>query len=112
MPRIARVVCVHAVNVQSFLHQHLTSISSLPNTNNSLFSLPNFWLEKLRLKIMLKNQRKLKAFTLTELLVVLGIVGILTLLALPIFDNLGAKAYEAEAEMQLNTLRVCSNPIK
>lgn len=54
---------------------------------------------------MLKNQRKLKAFTLTELLVVLGIVGILTLLALPIFDNLGAKAYEAEAEMQLGYLK-------
>ena len=54
---------------------------------------------------MLKNQRKLKAFTLTELLVVLGIVGILTLLALPIFDNLGAKAYEAEAEMQLKHIK-------
>ncbi len=87
------------------ISQSLTADSSLPNPKNFLFSFPNFWLAKLRLNIMLKNQRKLKAFTLTELLVVLGIVGILTLLALPIFDNLGAKAYEAEAEMQLKHIK-------
>ncbi|MCX6180626.1 MAG: prepilin-type N-terminal cleavage/methylation domain-containing protein [Bacteroidetes bacterium] len=54
---------------------------------------------------MIKKNLKLKAFTLTELLVVLGIVGILTLLALPMFDNLGAKAYEAEAETNLKHIK-------
>ena len=53
----------------------------------------------------MKFNKKLKAFTLTELLVVLGIVGILTLLALPMFDNLGAKAYEAEAETNLKHIK-------
>lgn len=91
--------------MNTLAHHVLPFFTSLPILNNSLFSLPNFWLGKFRLKIMLKNQRKLKAFTLTELLVVLGIVGILTLLALPIFDNLGAKAYEAEAEMQLKHIK-------
>ncbi|MAS87465.1 MAG: general secretion pathway protein GspG [Micavibrio sp.] len=45
--------------------------------------------------------RKLKAFTLTELLVVLVIVGILILLALPRLMPLISKAKGTEAQLQL-----------
>lgn len=46
--------------------------------------------------------KKLPAFTLTELLVVLVIVGILVLLALPNLMPLITKAKSTEAELQLN----------
>jgi len=45
--------------------------------------------------------KKLKAFTLTELLVVLVIIGILILLALPNLMPLITKAKSTEAKMQL-----------
>jgi type IV pilus assembly protein PilE len=45
--------------------------------------------------------KKLKAFTLTELLVVLVIIGILVLLALPSLMPLITKAKSTEAELQL-----------
>jgi len=45
--------------------------------------------------------RKLKAFTLTELLVVLVIIGILVLLALPSLMPLITKAKSTEAQLQL-----------
>ncbi len=51
----------------------------------------------------MKN-RKLPAFSLTELLVVLVIIGILVLLALPNFMPLISKAKSTEAKMQLNHL--------
>lgn len=47
---------------------------------------------------------KLKAFTLTELLVVLVIVGILVLLALPNLMPLISKAKSTEAQLQLEHL--------
>ena len=47
---------------------------------------------------------KLKAFTLTELLVVLIIVGILVLLALPKLMPLISKAKSTEAQLQLQHL--------
>ncbi|MAC94565.1 MAG: general secretion pathway protein GspG [Flavobacteriales bacterium] len=47
---------------------------------------------------------KVKAFTLTELLVVLIIVGILVLLALPKLMPLISKAKSTEAQLQLNHL--------
>jgi type IV pilus assembly protein PilE len=50
-----------------------------------------------------KNQ-KLRAFTLTELLVVLVIIGILVLLALPRLMPLISKAKSTEAELQLGHL--------
>lgn len=46
--------------------------------------------------------KKLPAFTLTELLVVLVIVGILVMLALPNLMPLITKAKATEAELQLN----------
>lgn len=49
----------------------------------------------------MKKQHKLKAFTLTELLVVLVIIGILVLLALPKLMPLISKAKSTEAQMQL-----------
>lgn len=49
----------------------------------------------------MKCNRKLKAFTLTELLVVLVIIGILVLLALPRLMPLISKAKSTEAELQL-----------
>ena len=49
----------------------------------------------------LKSIQKLNAFTLTELMVVLVIIGILMLVALPIFDDLFGEAYAIEAQNQL-----------
>lgn len=51
-----------------------------------------------------RNQ-KLKAFTLTELMVVLVIIGILMLIALPIFDDLFGDAYSIEAQNQLKYIQ-------
>lgn len=48
--------------------------------------------------------KKLRAFTLTELLVVLVIVGILVLLALPKLMPLISKAKSTEAQLQLGHL--------
>lgn len=48
--------------------------------------------------------KKLKAFTLTELLVVLVIVGILVLLALPNLMPLISKAKSTEAQLQLEAV--------
>ncbi len=45
--------------------------------------------------------KRLKAFTLTELMVVLVIIGILMLVALPVFDDIFADAYSVEAQNQL-----------
>ncbi len=50
------------------------------------------------------NKYKLQAFSLTELLVVLVIIGILVLLAVPNFMPLISKAKSTEAKMQLNHL--------
>lgn len=50
----------------------------------------------------MKKLRKLKAFTLNELLVVLIIIGVLVLLALPSLLPLITKAKTTEAKLQLN----------
>lgn len=46
-------------------------------------------------------KKRLKAYTLTEILVVLVIIGILTLLALPVLLPLITKAKSTEAKLQL-----------
>jgi type IV pilus assembly protein PilE len=51
-----------------------------------------------------KSKGKLNAFTLTELLVVLVIIGILVLLALPKLMPLISKAKSTEAQLQLEHL--------
>lgn len=51
------------------------------------------------------RQQKLKAFTLTELMTVLVIIGILMLVALPVFDDLFGDAYSIEAQNQLKFLQ-------
>ncbi len=48
--------------------------------------------------------RKLQAFTLTELLIVMAILGILILLALPKLMPLISRAKSTEAQLQLNHL--------
>jgi len=52
----------------------------------------------------LHTTRKLKAFTLTELLVVLVIIGILMLIALPNLMPLIAKTHSLEAQQALTTI--------
>ncbi|MEM9023950.1 MAG: type II secretion system protein, partial [Bacteroidota bacterium] len=47
---------------------------------------------------------KAPAYTLTELLVVLVIIGILVLLAMPNFGGVVTQAYETEAKLQLENL--------
>ena len=51
------------------------------------------------------KSQMLQAFTLTELMVVLVIIGILMLVALPIFDDLFGDAYSVEAQNQLKYLQ-------
>ncbi|MDD3685235.1 MAG: prepilin-type N-terminal cleavage/methylation domain-containing protein [Bacteroidales bacterium] len=54
---------------------------------------------------MLKlNRKRVKAFSLTELLIVLAIIGILILLALPKFLPLISKTKSTEAQIQLKHL--------
>ncbi|MEM9821101.1 MAG: prepilin-type N-terminal cleavage/methylation domain-containing protein [Bacteroidota bacterium] len=48
---------------------------------------------------------RLQAFTLTELMVVLVIIGVLMLIALPVFDDLFGDAYSIEAQNQLKYLQ-------
>ncbi len=55
----------------------------------------------LGIKVTLKFKPKLKSFTLTEVLVVLIIIGILVLLALPSLMPLISKAKSTEAKLQL-----------
>ncbi|WPU99887.1 type IV pilin protein [Mucilaginibacter sp. cycad4] len=54
----------------------------------------------------LKSQKRLTAYTLTEILVVLVIIGILVLLVLPNLLPLITKAKSTEAKLQLNHLQV------
>jgi type IV pilus assembly protein PilE len=53
---------------------------------------------------IIKKQNKVRGFSLTELLVVLVIIGILTLLALPVFMPMISKAKSTEAQVQLKHL--------
>jgi type IV pilus assembly protein PilE len=50
------------------------------------------------------NAKKLNAFTLSELLVVLAIIGILVLMALPVLMPLISKTKSMEAQLQLKHL--------
>ena len=54
---------------------------------------------------MRNSSSRLKAFTLTELMTVLVIIGILMLIAIPVFDNLFSDAYSIEAQNQLKFLQ-------
>ena len=52
----------------------------------------------------MRNTKKLKGMTLTELLVVLAILGVLLLLAFPVVQPLFAKTYAMEAKQNLKHL--------
>jgi len=58
----------------------------------------------LKIWAMKKSVKKLPGFSLTELLVVLVIIGILVLLALPNFNSVISKAKSTEAQIQLGHL--------
>ncbi len=64
--------------------------------------LSNNYLTTLARSIIFEMNRKLKAFTLTELLIVMAILGILILLALPKLMPLISRAKSTEAQLQLN----------
>lgn len=55
-------------------------------------------------KFLSLEKPSLAAYTLTELLVVLVIIGILVLLALPNFTGIIGKAYSTEAKLHLKNL--------
>ena len=57
-------------------------------------------------------KKQLHAFTLTELLVVLVIIGILMLIALPNLMPLIAKTHSIEAQQSLTTIQKLQNLIK
>ena len=57
-----------------------------------------------RLASLQRELRREEGFSLTELMVVLVIIGILTLVALPRFMNMTTKAKTTEAKTQLRTL--------
>ncbi len=48
---------------------------------------------------------KLKAFTLTELLIVLAVIGVLVLLALPMLSDVGTEAAMQEAYINLKAVK-------
>ncbi|NOZ46546.1 MAG: type II secretion system protein [Chlorobi bacterium] len=54
----------------------------------------------------IKENNRIKAFTLSELLVVLVIIGILVLLALPSLMPLISKAHSTEAQLQLGQVHL------
>lgn len=54
---------------------------------------------------MSTHHLRLKAFTLTELMTVLVIIGVLILIALPVFDGIFSDAYSIEAQNQLKYLQ-------
>jgi type IV pilus assembly protein PilE len=49
--------------------------------------------------------KKLKGFTLTELLIVLAVIGVLVLLALPMLSDVGIEAAMQEANLNLKTIK-------
>ena len=49
--------------------------------------------------------QKVKAFTLTELLIVLAVIGVLVLLALPMLSDVGVDAAMQEANINLKTIK-------
>ena len=52
-----------------------------------------------------KDRRKLKAFTLTELLIVLAVIGVLVLLALPMLSDVGTEAAMQESYLNLKAIK-------
>lgn len=64
-------------------------------------SLPNKWRTKNVREMKTNTNKRIDAYTLTEILIVLAIIGILILLALPNLMPLITKAKTTEAKMQL-----------
>lgn len=64
----------------------------------------SFFKKRVNNSIRKNNQKRLKAFTLTEVMVVLVIIGILMLIALPKMAGLFSKAHSVEAQKQLQYL--------
>jgi prepilin-type N-terminal cleavage/methylation domain-containing protein len=55
---------------------------------------------------MCRNRKKRKGFTLIEILIVVTIIGILSLIAVPLFLGQRTKAIQAEAKGNLESLRL------
>lgn len=56
------------------------------------------------MKLRKKTNKKLKAFSLTEILIVLAIIGILLMMVLPNQNNVAVRAHSIKAQTYLNQL--------
>ncbi len=88
-----------------FFNTSIITFKMVPKTNQFTFASSAWkYLKKGMRSDVLKPSKKLPGWTLTEILIVLAIIGILVLLVLPNQTAVISKAKAKEAQLQLNAL--------